>query len=991
MFLNDYLNSDEHKRRILIVSDISRGNTIIRAFENRTGKLVRNVNCMNLSLMVDQLYLYICAKKGIAKEHRILEEQEAMMLFRSIILNNISSLKYFKNEKLMDLATTNELFSKINLVRANGWNGKEPEIDRIDDLKAMISWYENKLESDKCMDQIAKERYVLDNIKSDEIDLAFSAEISYLVEDMMYLSGLEEQILTLLKNAADPKIILFDDQVTVESLKKNCKRRGCKTAFYRGYGSFNEASYIANDILEKKHQLGSVTVLYASSNQLPAISAALRGNGLKMNVISNHTVTDNRFISLAKSILAWAYDDYSERMLEGILSNPVLCIEKTYEVPAPTASDPNATETKKDNILAHQSYFDHVLNARNRFGDDAFSLGWGYKRNEEFLEHERRIISDSEMNKVFDMHQRLLEIFSNAGIPYDDKNCVRPIDIWERIVEFINDYRAQSVDYELWGGIVESISNIVVMEERTLPLGEALAFIDELLSGIKTSDEDDDTTISVVSIGDWRYLERPNVYVVGLSLKDMLGNTTESPVLFDKEMEEYLVRGYTPTINKDSDRRRRNMINTLKTFNGKNIAFGYSDYDTVNFCENNASIIFRETLAALDGRTINELPEFVYGNPVQGISSIPSKKCKNKASYKVSLKTSSSKLEDLLDCPKEYAYKHELKIPEDEFEECSYEGWLDARVKGSFFHDLIATCCNTILCRLPDGSYSTVIDEDAIKAHAAKLKIKYLMQKPCAFQKLADTDADEIVNATIGYVYELINDLNTNGWRVLFSEKYFVNAEFDVVPYHQRKKIKFITSGYVDRIDYRLDIKTKTCYVRIADYKTGQQKYKEADDEQGKLIQYLIYENAVMKNGFFKEIDSSGQIVEIKALDVIRDEVARLEKDNAIKKYKFKFDGFKYIFPFDNNAREYDPNPSDGQAALNMIRLKSILTIIEKKHIYPDRKQLIEKLAELEVQYPSSADEISQLRGVLEKNKKAQCDYCNYHQLCINRKAGEIK
>ena len=989
MFLNDYLNSDKHNRRILIVSDISKGNTIIRAFANRTGKLIRNVNCMTISLMVDQLYLYICAKKGTVKEHRIIEEQEAMMLFRSVILNNIDSLKYFKNEKMMDLATTNEIFSKINLVRANGWNGKEPDINRLDDLKAMITWYENKLASENILDKITKERYVLDNIKPDEIDLVFSAEISYLAEDMKCLNGIEEQILTLLVNADDPEINLFDDQVTVESLKKNCKRRGCKTTFYRGYGSFNEASYIANDILEKKLQFGSVTVLYASSNQLPAISSALRGNGLKMSIVSNHTVTDNRFISLAKSILAWANNDYSERMLEGILSNPALCIEISYEVPAPTASDPNATETKKDNILAHQSYFNHVLNARNRFGDDAFSLGWGYERNIKFLEQERQIVSDSKMIMVFDMHQRLLEIFSNAGTPYDDKNGVRPITIWEGIIGFIKDYRAQSADYELWGGIVESISNIVTMEERTLPLSETLAFIDELLSGVKTSDEEDDTSISVVSLGDWRYLDRPNVYVVGLSLKDLLDNTTESPVLFDKEMEDYLVRGYIPTIKNNSERRRRNTICTLKSFNGKNITLGYSDYDTVNFCENNASTIFREALAVLDGRTINELPEFVYGNPTQSISAIPSKKCKNKKSYKVALKTSSSKLEDLLDCPKEYAYKYELKIPEDKFEECNYAGWLDARVKGSFFHDLIAKCCDEILKRLPNGLYDQTIDEDAIRNYAEQFKEKYSKQKPYAFSELVDTDTNEIVEATIKYVNELISDMNTNGWRVLFSEKYFVNAEFDVTPYHQRKRIKFITSGFVDRIDYRLDSKNKTCYIRIADYKTGQQKYKDEEDKQGKLIQYLIYENAVMKNGFFEGTDS--QPVEVRALDLIRNEVARLERDDAIKKYKFKFDEFIYVFPFDNNEIEYVPNTADGQAALNMVRLKSILTIIEKNHIYPDRKQLIEQLAELEVQYPSSADEISRLRGVLNENKKSQCDYCDYHQLCINRKAGEIK
>lgn len=50
--------------------------------------------------------------------------------------------------------------------------------------------------------------------------------------------------------------------------------------------------YIANDILEKGLPLGGVTVLYSSANQLPAITAALRGNGIKADVVSSTEIPE---------------------------------------------------------------------------------------------------------------------------------------------------------------------------------------------------------------------------------------------------------------------------------------------------------------------------------------------------------------------------------------------------------------------------------------------------------------------------------------------------------------------------------------------------------------------------------------------------------------------------------------------------------------------------------------------------------------------------
>jgi hypothetical protein len=49
------------------------------------------------------LYRYILAADGYNEEYEFLDGTEAMMLFRGVLFKNIKSLRYFNNEKMMDL------------------------------------------------------------------------------------------------------------------------------------------------------------------------------------------------------------------------------------------------------------------------------------------------------------------------------------------------------------------------------------------------------------------------------------------------------------------------------------------------------------------------------------------------------------------------------------------------------------------------------------------------------------------------------------------------------------------------------------------------------------------------------------------------------------------------------------------------------------------------------------------------------------------------
>ncbi|MBO5620842.1 MAG: hypothetical protein J5959_04365, partial [Butyrivibrio sp.] len=86
MQFKDFINTKTHTRRILIVSDISRGQSLIRLHEKQTGEMVCNVTCMTISQMVDSVYRYVLADAGFDEEYEFLDATSSMMLFRGVLL-----------------------------------------------------------------------------------------------------------------------------------------------------------------------------------------------------------------------------------------------------------------------------------------------------------------------------------------------------------------------------------------------------------------------------------------------------------------------------------------------------------------------------------------------------------------------------------------------------------------------------------------------------------------------------------------------------------------------------------------------------------------------------------------------------------------------------------------------------------------------------------------------------------------------------------------
>lgn len=1020
MLLHDYLSVDTHQRRILLVSDLVRGQALIRRFETDTGKLAENVSVMLLQQAAEKIWLAGCSAASFLPEQTLISPDQATVLFRNVVLQNLSSLYYFNSEKIMDLATSAEVFRMVNLIREDGWSGEEEKREnaRIRDLKFLTAAYEEKLSEEKLIDATGLLKQALSDLKTGlvpeaELSAVLGPDFAFLQEDGDGLTGLQKEFLQSLHAQT---VRLFPEKLTMDSAVQALGQPD----FYQGFGSFNEASYVANDILEKQLSFGNVVLYFTSAAQLPSITSALSGNGIPMRIASSHPALSDPLISLAKRILNWAADDFSEKALEGILASPVLYLSQA------------AADGTERNLLAGSNYFDHVLSAENR-RENGFLLGWGYERNRRFLEHERKLLSNlklqsgqettddmeaqetqgvqgspdspedqaarrkaDEKKKILDLHEALLDIFSEGGKPYSSDFQVTPVIVFRKLRTFINRYTRMRPEERKRCVDLKDLEALAALEERSLPMRDMLSFIGDLLDSVKKADEPDQGAVLVQGLDDWAVIERKYVYVTGLSLTDMEGESAESSVLFDQELESFLKDGFRPTLAVKEEIRMQNLYRTLATFNGKQITFGYSSYDTLGFYGSNPSSFYRDILRRMTGKEPDQVREFIYGNPLQGEEGADMDETAAKPEFIFPDHTSNSSLESLISCPKRYAYERKLYMPDGQFLECDYSAWLDAASRGNFFHELARRYVTSQMLKPSYENYDSEVDEEFIRRSADEIRQDLIEKLPAAFPELADREADDLAEDAIEYFRHFQESCNLTGWRPLTAEEHFEDARLTVDTY-DGKKITLSINGFIDRIDYYVRSEEKKILLRIIDYKTGRKKGKEGEDKLGKLIQYRIYRDALMDSGCVPQQEES-HLPARKLLDKVTEMIKEREQIPDIGQWTVEFLEFQYVFPLDKTDLEpihIDQGHMDG---LGMTRLHAVFTDLEENHEYPDRLQLAMALGRYQKGYCAIDPQLGTLYEALydedteqlKKGERESCKYCPYGDLCENRKAGRI-
>lgn len=960
MDMNQFLKNQNHQRKTLIVSSMQRGNALIRHFELETGNTVQNIKVTTINNLVREFYYSLQAKKGYQLKEHLLTKEEAEMFFHGFLVELSPTLSYFNDTYMLNYATTKEIYNKINLIRLNGWK-EEVNSNRLKDLKTMIPLFEKQLKENKYLDRVELLKVVLNEIDSIEIEKNYYC----LKEDLEQLSNLEKEFLKRLEiveevNVFDKKELTFTD---LEHLKD-------RIDFYRGNGAFNEVMYVVYDIAHHHIPFGEVTLLYTTSNHGPIVSSVLSSNNIPSSFVTSKYMGDNPYLSLVRRIMDWAREDYTEKQLEKIFANKVLYV---------------TDGESEENLLEGFSYFDHILNLEERF-EDSMILGWGYERNIEFIERAKAIATkESELKyyPIYELHHDLIHIFSDEeDQPYTEDNCVLPYQLLKKIIQFIKSYTISSNDKNSALDKLNEIKEVLYYEKNALPLFEAMELIQDLITHCATKENEHSDTVRCEQLSSWTILNRPYVYLIGLSLKDFSSSTTESPVLTDEEMETVLVEGYKPTIQVLSKMKEQNLYRTLKSFHGEKMVFGYSSFDARMFFRSNPSFFYKDALEYFKGIDETKVKEFVVGNPEEEIRVPRQEFSYMEDNFHLRLPSSSSSSEVFVDCPRRFAYERVLKLPSDDYREFDSTRWLNAAERGTFFHALMERYINSEMILPGDKLYPTEPNLQKIEELAKELKEEILIQTPVAFKELAESETEELLELAKEYFIKLHQSLQESGWRMLSCEQDFKNAEFKVESLTGKEYI-FRFRGSIDRVDYRIVPEEKKVLIRVLDYKTGRKENKEKADERGVLLQYAIYKKALMETG---ETESGENV-----LTYLKNKIIELEKEEALRDWDYEFDSFMYEFPADQSADEPIVITFDKDETiepLNIKRLRYVLSVIEENKTYPDIYTLESSIPMYERNYPKEV--FDNLVGTFMDKDVSACAYCEYADMCERRKAGII-
>ena len=962
MKLGVFLKNKDHKKQILIVNNRTHIQPLLRENEQK-GNATNNVVLMTLRDIAVQLFIAMMAEKGVMEVPHIINDLEGALLLKSIVQDSQKAApKTIITNEILSLRTVQELYRKLKLIRANSLKKEGAKSKKIKGFKNIIKAYEDRLDEIGLMDEITLIKVVLSGLKTlDSGEIAgfvqetFNAEFICIEEEAESFSEIEKELLDILLGASQVDgsckyISVLDPDIDVPNLT-NCEN---KSEFVKAYGTSNEIRACLNVMMQNGYNPGDVTILYTNPAIIPFIDAVFKGNEIPCSFVSGHTAADNEYISLARRCIAWAADNFSETAFEDILKSPVLAVYAGHD-------DGEDENDKRKNLVNNRHYFDYVLTPRNR-RNDKFTLGWGYRRNLEFIEHEKKI-ADPAMSE---MHRCLLECFCEKSMEQN----VTPASICNKVIDFVIKYTIIKRAKEEGISGLRKIAHVIEMFDEYMDLDKALSLIDEMLSGIQQFDEVSNNSVKVERFGDdWTVIDRPIVFVTGMALKDMLATSTDLSILSSREMD-YLAGGYIPTPEALANKIHRNVLRTISTFSGERITFVYSFIDSVTGHNNNPSLFYLNMLDTYSDLDIDHLPRFEYGNPEEPVLMARTDYKEGFDKCEINPNTSTSLIEMLLECPRGFAYKNVLRIPDNEQVVCNNGEWLDSRNQGIFFHEIAEKYVQKKLIGSSTAIIDENVDEDLINEIAVSTANEMLKSAPAPFSELKDGETKRMIRAAAKHMDYLHNDYRENAWRPMAVELWFQNAELTIKDLND-KQYMFCFSGIIDRIDYRLDNTNKKIRLRIADYKTGEKKYKDEAIKEGKIIQHIIYHQAIMDER--TETVISGEKETIKLQDFLRKKISELEAGTTdLKEWDFVFDSFVYEFPRETpNNTTLCISAEDIKKGEGIARLQRLLTAISEQKMFPDRLELNEKPGET-------------------IKKKNECRFCKYDDICENRKAGII-
>ena len=729
------------------------------------------------------------------------------------------------------IETAQEVLKTINALRAGC---KTPEYNKTSSAKAvqlkkLIVAYEEELEKQNLYDAIR----LMTLIVGSENSVSTKYQIAIMDYMQPYLTWVEKEFLK--KISPEYKVIDTSNKCDYNA------------NFYEAYGQYSEIQAVVEDIVTNKQQLGEVTVLYTSSSYEHGLRAAFDEAGIKSAFTRGRSVGDASYVTLLDGLLTWMLDDYTYTSFKRVVDNNLVQLGKDYA-----------------------------------FGEKV-GIGWGLDRYKMFINKMKHDTTGYE--QLLLKHKRVykskatgtVDICSNDFVDFLDKAVMLVADIsalgnnvgliYRKLLEFI-DINTKGLEYERYFLTqLMSLRKYFDHAGEMESLNEVLTFVQDKLSRLSIADTLDGNEVEIIKLDKVEVLERPYVYVIGLSHEAFGVKSVDSPVLGDAELATLVdtTEGYVIQALNGNVVRLDIFKNTINTFLGDNITFVAATYDTrnlreiaksqayeefyeqyatskpimkgyPNLCDLNSNYVIDKTSAYKGAVAKTSTPQYAY---IEETTS---------GAYRLfTIETlSSTAIQNAMKCP--YKFEYDLKHFNIGVLERNVGVWLPANEKGNFYHQVFEEYCNKVL-KGNKITASDKLDLAVLKSIFDNAVDEFTVLVPSGSSIARTREIDIFFKEIKAYLVGLYKELATSEerWTVKDCEHEFVSDDYiyldkdgNICTPGTCDAVRFKYKGTIDRIDsYIADDGTE--HVRIIDYKTGSKEKLVKKISVNEQIQHAIY------------------------------------------------------------------------------------------------------------------------------------------------------
>lgn len=928
MLLREFLSSDNNK--IIITDTVSNVNKLVRDTNKKTGNSISQYYPLPISRIANEL---IGAYNAIANPSKVrgIAEQGMLDMIMAMMLKQ-GEYTFLPTES-KGMPISKEILSIINQIRMNNVTPEYVSSTdiKITELKQIITDYEAKLDETGYYDYctllreavaILKKLSSEDNTKDKTLYLLplFKGAVAgtFLTND---LSALEGEFIELLKSCTGLKI---------EAISPN--EEDCKLSFIRSYGEANEVKKVLDEIVDKNIPFGDVAIMYPSALYEGHLSSQCGSRGINYAFTKGIPALNTDIIQLLISMIDFAESDYSYELIEDIIKNSIFRLSK----------------------------------ARRSFRSiNDYGIGWKLDRYEAFFKtYDALPDTDrhkSEENDAFTgFLKKLIGIFKNT-------TCS---GIYLEMLNVAFEYTYDGDDYRIL--LSDTLKNQVKVyktfdTEIGTNLSDNLSTIRDFLESLRLSDTESSDSISIIPYGRYYWVDRSNLYVLGMSSENVEKTPTESPVLSDEELRTYITGNIDYALLRNA-KRRKAFMSTLKS-GVSNVTMSYSSYDSVSLLTNSPSILLLDMLE-VSGMELKDIPTVsfdVINDAVEVDTNEYTDYYKQDditlTAYKHKVpEMSSTSLQSLLSCPLAYYYKKIRHIPDVEFKDRDASGWLLPFQKGNLVHHTL----DRYVC-------DAIIDENFVKKNTTSINTQLVdtifadevemlkAEQPYPSIDIVEDEADECYQVIIAFITALHEELNNSPEKkqIINSEIHFEGYDYaggqilDIDGNTNNCTYHLLLNGSVDRMDGYID-SDNNLILEIYDYKTGSIDRKQKEIVEGKQVQHFIYAIAM--------------------LDWADKHRAELERIFGTTIKNIKIGKVAYIFPFlDGDAIDVTDTVADLKKITLPVGADNMLMLTEGRlQNGVSIKDVVSMMTDMANDYIMEAIE----------NKDDHCKYCNYRNIC---------